>query len=212
MAGPAIEFEEREARIARDQAERVAALWQRPVLPDVEAAEAIGLPYSTWQLLKHRRRSTHVCDRPARLYACSGSSRLAGRESHVPWGGSVRKQPLPYYVPHEPVAAMVADILAANPKATSYYLVRGHTALRRFANMPHAYVVEQRRLHFTADGVCSTPDGLLMLLLRVHANIVSNDDGSWNLPAPHPSNYAFAEFGRINEADLLPANHLYRAA
>jgi hypothetical protein len=47
---------EQEARIARDQAQRIEALWRRPVLTDVEAAEALSLPHSSWCLLK---RSTN---------------------------------------------------------------------------------------------------------------------------------------------------------
>lgn len=40
------------ARIDRDRAMRVAALWRKPVLSDREIPEAIGLAYSSWQGLK----------------------------------------------------------------------------------------------------------------------------------------------------------------
>lgn len=40
------------ARIDRDRAIRVAALWRKPCLSDKEIPEAIGLAYSSWQALK----------------------------------------------------------------------------------------------------------------------------------------------------------------
>jgi predicted DNA-binding transcriptional regulator AlpA len=45
------------ASIARNQAERIAALWQKPLLSDRECAEALGLPYSTWAGLKKSSRA-----------------------------------------------------------------------------------------------------------------------------------------------------------
>lgn len=45
------------AQTAAADAARVAALWQKPILSDSEAAEAVGLPYSTWQLLKARKEA-----------------------------------------------------------------------------------------------------------------------------------------------------------
>ncbi|MBI3043230.1 MAG: hypothetical protein HYY78_10450 [Betaproteobacteria bacterium] len=48
------------AQTAAAHAARVASLWQKPVLSDTEAAEAIGLPYSTWQLLKARKETPRM--------------------------------------------------------------------------------------------------------------------------------------------------------
>ena len=43
------------AQIERDQAQRNAALWAKPLLSDVEAAAVLGLPASTWHLLKRAK-------------------------------------------------------------------------------------------------------------------------------------------------------------
>lgn len=40
------------ARIDRDRAMRIAALWRKPVLSDKEIPEAVGLASSSWQALK----------------------------------------------------------------------------------------------------------------------------------------------------------------
>lgn len=40
------------ARIDRDRALRVAALWRKPVLSDREIPEAVGMALSSWQALK----------------------------------------------------------------------------------------------------------------------------------------------------------------
>lgn len=45
------------AQIQREEAQRVAALWQKPALCDSDAAAAVGLPYSTWSLLKARKET-----------------------------------------------------------------------------------------------------------------------------------------------------------
>ena len=40
--------DEVQARIAREHAQRLAALWLRPSVSDREAAAMLGVPYSTW--------------------------------------------------------------------------------------------------------------------------------------------------------------------
>jgi len=46
------ELAERLSRIALNRAQRVAALWQSPILPDAEVPEVLRMPASTWQLRK----------------------------------------------------------------------------------------------------------------------------------------------------------------
>ncbi len=43
-----------DARTAREHAERIAALWLKPCASDREAAEMLGVPYSTWCAQKRR--------------------------------------------------------------------------------------------------------------------------------------------------------------
>jgi hypothetical protein len=40
------------ARIARDRAQRVAAIWSCPIIPDSEVPDVLHVPASTWQLRK----------------------------------------------------------------------------------------------------------------------------------------------------------------
>ena len=40
------------ARVQRDRAQRIAALWACPILSDVEVPEVLHIPVSTWQLRK----------------------------------------------------------------------------------------------------------------------------------------------------------------
>jgi len=58
-----------EARIARDQAQRIAALWSKPVLSDPEIADALGLPYSTWQAIKATKDKPALFNIGRRVYA-----------------------------------------------------------------------------------------------------------------------------------------------
>ncbi len=57
------------ARISRDHAQRIAALWQKPILADAEIAEAIGLPYSSWQALKGKKDIPPLFNLGRRVYA-----------------------------------------------------------------------------------------------------------------------------------------------
>lgn len=57
------------AQIERDQAQRVAALWSKPLLSDPEIAEALGLPLSTWQMLKSTGRTPPLFNLGRRVYA-----------------------------------------------------------------------------------------------------------------------------------------------
>ena len=43
---------ERIARIERDRAQRIAALWACPILSDAEVPDVLHIPASTWQLRK----------------------------------------------------------------------------------------------------------------------------------------------------------------
>lgn len=40
------------ARVQRDRAQRIAALWTCPILPDAEVPVVLNVPTSTWQLRK----------------------------------------------------------------------------------------------------------------------------------------------------------------
>ena len=57
------------AQIECDQAQRVAALWTKPLLSDVEIAEALGLPLSTWQLTKRAKDAPPLFNLGRRVYA-----------------------------------------------------------------------------------------------------------------------------------------------
>jgi len=59
---------ERFARIARDRAQRRAALWALPILSDEECAEALALPHSTLQWLKARREAPETFTIGRRVY------------------------------------------------------------------------------------------------------------------------------------------------
>ena len=41
--------------ITRDRAARAASLWEKPVLSDCEIPEAVGLAFSSWQVLKRKK-------------------------------------------------------------------------------------------------------------------------------------------------------------
>lgn len=45
-------LDERRSRIALNRAQRVAALWTCPILPDAEIPLVLNIPASTWQLRK----------------------------------------------------------------------------------------------------------------------------------------------------------------
>lgn len=45
-------LDERRASIERDRAQRIAALWTCPILPDAEVPLVLNIPASTWQLRK----------------------------------------------------------------------------------------------------------------------------------------------------------------
>lgn len=49
-----LEIAESDARLALYHAQRISALWDKPVLPDEEIPQAIGLPPSTWAQVKAR--------------------------------------------------------------------------------------------------------------------------------------------------------------
>ena len=40
--------------VSRDRAVRAASLWEKPVLSDSEIPEAVGLAFSSWQVLKRK--------------------------------------------------------------------------------------------------------------------------------------------------------------
>jgi hypothetical protein len=57
-----------QAAIERDEAARIASLWQKPLLAEREIAEACSLPYSTWAALK-KRGGPQMFKLGRRLYA-----------------------------------------------------------------------------------------------------------------------------------------------
>jgi hypothetical protein len=55
-------------QLRREDAQRIAALWQKPLLSDTEAADAIGLAYSSYQLLKARNEAPETFHIGRRVY------------------------------------------------------------------------------------------------------------------------------------------------
>lgn len=66
---PALPVQALQAQIERDQAQRVAALWSKPLLSDAEIAEALGLPLSTWQLTKRAKDAPPLFNLGRRVFA-----------------------------------------------------------------------------------------------------------------------------------------------
>lgn len=55
--------------MACHDAQRVAALWQKPLLSDQEIPEVLGLPYASWQLSKKRGDSPKMFEIGRRKFA-----------------------------------------------------------------------------------------------------------------------------------------------
>jgi hypothetical protein len=77
------------ARVERDRAQRVAALWACPILSDAEVPEVLHIPASTWQLRKKSADAPPIFSigkrsyvRTAELLAWCERLRFVPKKSH----------------------------------------------------------------------------------------------------------------------------------